>query len=62
LDKYLQDIGKEELITAEIEVELAKRIKQGDQWALEKIGLKLIFVSLFLLQSNTRIKVLLCRI
>jgi len=37
LDKYLQDIGKEELITAEIEVELAKRIKQGDQWALEKL-------------------------
>jgi RNA polymerase primary sigma factor len=37
LDKYLQDIGKEELITAEIEVELAKRIKQGDQQALEKL-------------------------
>ncbi|WP_027418612.1 sigma-70 family RNA polymerase sigma factor [Crocinitomix catalasitica] len=37
LDKYLQDIGKEELITAEIEVELAKRIKQGDQEALEKL-------------------------
>ena len=37
LDKYLQDIGKEELITAETEVELAKRIKQGDQEALEKL-------------------------
>lgn len=37
LDKYLQDIGKEELITAETEVELAKRIKQGDQAALEKL-------------------------
>jgi len=37
LDKYLQDIGKEELITAEMEVELAKRIHQGDQWALEKL-------------------------
>jgi RNA polymerase primary sigma factor len=37
LDKYLQDIGKEELITAEIEVELAKKIKQGDQKALEKL-------------------------
>ncbi|MCH2235391.1 MAG: RNA polymerase sigma factor RpoD/SigA [Crocinitomicaceae bacterium] len=37
LDKYLQDIGKEELITAEQEVELAKRIKQGDQIALEKL-------------------------
>src|SRR5690606_39726416 len=29
--------GKEELITAEMEVELAKRIKQGDQAALEKL-------------------------
>jgi len=37
LDKYLQDIGKEELITAEIEVQLAQRIKQGDQTALEKL-------------------------
>jgi RNA polymerase primary sigma factor len=37
LDKYLQDIGKEELITAEQEVELAKKIKQGDQQALEKL-------------------------
>ena len=37
LDKYLQDIGKEELITAETEVLLAKRIKQGDQEALEKL-------------------------
>ena len=37
LDKYLQDIGKEELITAEIEVQLAQRIKQGDHIALEKL-------------------------
>ncbi|XOV68196.1 MAG: RNA polymerase sigma factor RpoD/SigA [Fluviicola sp.] len=37
LDKYLQDIGKEELITAEEEVELARKIKQGDQQALEKL-------------------------
>lgn len=37
LDKYLQEIGKEELITAEEEVELARRIKQGDQTALEKL-------------------------
>jgi RNA polymerase primary sigma factor len=37
LDKYLQEIGKEELITAEEEVELARRIKQGDQVALEKL-------------------------
>lgn len=37
LDKYLQDIGKEELITAEDEVKLAQRIKEGDQEALEKL-------------------------
>ncbi|MCX6272037.1 MAG: RNA polymerase sigma factor RpoD/SigA [Bacteroidetes bacterium] len=37
LDKYLQEIGKEELITAEEEVELARRIKAGDQQALEKL-------------------------
>jgi RNA polymerase primary sigma factor len=37
LDKYLQDIGKEELITADEEVQLAQRIRQGDQWALEKL-------------------------
>jgi RNA polymerase primary sigma factor len=37
LDKYLQDIGKEELITPEEEVHLAQRIKTGDQAALEKL-------------------------
>ena len=37
LDKYLQEIGREELITAEMEVELAQKIKQGDQVALEKL-------------------------
>ncbi|MDD2412922.1 MAG: RNA polymerase sigma factor RpoD/SigA [Bacteroidales bacterium] len=37
LDKYLQDIGKEEMITPDEEVELAKRIKLGDQIALEKL-------------------------
>jgi RNA polymerase primary sigma factor len=37
LDKYLQEIGKEELITVEEEVELAQRIKKGDQVALEKL-------------------------
>src|SRR6056300_976916 len=37
LDKYLQEIGKEALITVEEEVELAQRIKKGDQAALEKL-------------------------
>ena len=37
VDKYLQDIGKEELITAEEEAELARRIKQGDHNSLEKL-------------------------
>ncbi|MBN1116301.1 MAG: RNA polymerase sigma factor RpoD/SigA [Bacteroidales bacterium] len=37
LEKYLHDIGKEELITPEEEVELARRIKKGDQVALEKL-------------------------
>ncbi len=37
LDKYLQEIGKVDLLTPDQEVELAKRIKQGDQIALEKL-------------------------
>ncbi|MCJ7758429.1 MAG: sigma-70 family RNA polymerase sigma factor [Gillisia sp.] len=37
LDKYLQEIGKVDLITAEEEVELAQRIKKGDDLALEKL-------------------------
>jgi RNA polymerase primary sigma factor len=37
LDKYLQEIGKVDLITSDIEVELAKRIREGDQKALEKL-------------------------
>ena len=36
-DKYLQDIGKEELITADEEVQLAQKVKQGDHLALEKL-------------------------
>ena len=35
LDKYLHEIGKVELLSAEKEVELAKRIKKGDSQALE---------------------------
>ena len=37
LDKYLKEIGKEDLITVEEEVELAQRIRKGDQKALEKL-------------------------
>lgn len=37
LDKYLQEIGRVDLISAEAEVELAKRIREGDQVALEKL-------------------------
>lgn len=37
LDKYLQEIGREELISVEEEVELAQKIRQGDQRALDKL-------------------------
>lgn len=37
LDKYLQEIGRENLITVEEEVELAQRIRKGDRLALEKL-------------------------
>jgi RNA polymerase primary sigma factor len=37
LDKYLQEIGKDDLLTAEEEIELAVKVKQGDADALEKL-------------------------
>jgi RNA polymerase primary sigma factor len=37
LDKYLQEIGKVELITPEEEVQLAMRIREGDQLALDRL-------------------------
>src|SRR5690606_13578948 len=37
LDKYLTEIGKVDLITSDMEVDLAKRIRQGDQQALQKL-------------------------
>ena len=47
LDKYLQEIGKEDLITAEEEVELAKKIKAGDQVSLERLTKAISFVLYF---------------
>ena len=37
LDKYLQEIGHEDLLTVDEEVELAQRIRKGDRKALEKL-------------------------
>lgn len=37
LEKYLQEIGREELLTVEEEVELTRRIRQGDRKALERL-------------------------
>ncbi len=37
LDKYLQEIGRKELISVDEEVELAQRIRRGDQAALDKL-------------------------
>ena len=37
LDKYLQEIGHEEMISIEEEVELAQKIRNGDRKALERL-------------------------
>jgi RNA polymerase primary sigma factor len=37
LERYLQEVAKEDMISADQEVDLARRIKKGDQWALEKM-------------------------
>ena len=37
LEKYLQEIGKEELLTVDEEVELAQQIRKGDRKALERL-------------------------
>lgn len=38
LDKYLQEIGREELISVDEEVELARRIREGDERAVDKLA------------------------
>ena len=55
LDKYLQEIGKVELITADEEVILAQKIRSGDKVALEKLS-KPTFVSWFLFLNNIKTK------
>ena len=47
LDKYLQEIGREELITVEEEVELAQRIRKGDQATLSRSSISLISLFIF---------------
>jgi RNA polymerase primary sigma factor len=56
LDKYLQEIGKVDLITAEEEVELAQRIKAGDQIALGETDQSKSAFRCVLLPSNIKIK------
>ena len=56
LDKYLQEIGREDLITVEEEVELAQRIRKGDRVALEKLT-RANLVSSYLWPNSTRTRV-----
>ena len=37
LEKYLQEIGREDLLSTDEEVELAQRIRKGDRQALERL-------------------------
>lgn len=53
LDKYLQEIGKVDLITADEEVELAQRLKRETS-AHWKNSPRPIYVSLYRLLSNTK--------
>ena len=62
LDKYLQEIGHEDLISVEEEVELAQRIRKGDRSALEKLTKANLSGLWFLLPSNIKIRDLVCPI
>ena len=53
LDKYLQEIGREELVTPDEEVELAQRIRKGD-WRHWKSSQGQTFVLWYPLQNSTR--------
>jgi len=61
LEKYLQEIGKVDLITPEEEVKLARLIKQGDQKALDRLT-KAIFALSYRWQNNTRTRAFLSQI
>lgn len=56
MDKYLQEIGREERITIEDEVELAQRIKKGDQAALEKLTRANLRFLWYPLQNSIKIR------
>jgi RNA polymerase primary sigma factor len=57
LDKYLQEIGRYELISVEEEVELAQRIRKGDQEAIEKLTQANLRFVVSVLQSSINIRV-----
>lgn len=57
LEKYLHDIGKVDLITAEEEVILAQKIREGDQVALERLT-KQTFALWYRLLSSTKTRAL----
>ena len=52
LDKYLQEIGHEELLTTDEEVELAQRIRKGDKRALKDAGVSRGFIIQRINDSN----------
>ena len=57
LDKYLQEIGKIHFLSPQEEIDLARRIKKGDQKALEKLTQKPISALSSALPSSIKIRV-----